>query len=401
MQRHILHLRFDAFPVAVERLRSHSLRDKPVAICSRHSPRSLIFSVSPEAKAEGIFEGQPLTHALKRCRRLIILPPDEQLYQRAIHAIGKVLNHYSPVVETGRWGRFFVDMSGMTRLFGSLQNSAWHMRRAVHDSVRLSSTLGIGSNKLVSNVAARVVARHGDLYTVPWGSEASFLAPLKVRMLPGVRSKTEKELLSEFNIRWNHQLAAISIPQLAAVFGRFGSLLHHQALGIDNTPVQPPSTKPFILEETTLQEDTNDDHVLMGYLYWMTERACANMRQKDVLPHTLWLHLRYSDGVDITRRLKLKAPTVIDPLLFQILKPFYLKTSYRRQRIRYMSLTFTDLEFSPSQLSLFKQSESYQKEERLVNALDILRTKYGKKTVQWGKTFMAMDGTNLRKQLSP
>ncbi|MBN2105080.1 hypothetical protein JW835_13655 [bacterium] len=386
MHRHILHLRFDAFPVAVERLRNHALESKPVAICSRHSPRALICSASPEARKEGVFEGQPLTWALKRCRRLHILPPDEQLYQRAVCAVNKVLNRYSPLVETGHGGRFFVDMSGTTRLAGNLQDSAWHMRRALQKSVWLSPTLGIGSNKLVSHVAARVITSHGDLCTVPWGSEASFLAPLKVRVLPGVRLKTEKQLLAEFNIRWNHQLASISMPQLAAVFGRLGPLLHRQALGIDPTPVLPPSTKPFILEEITLENDSNDDPVLLGYLYRMTERACARMRKQDVLPHTVWLHLRYSDGVDMTRRLKLKATAAIDPLLFRRVKPLYLKTSYRRQRIRYMSLTFTDLEYSPGQLCLFERSEAHRKEERLVNALDRMRIKYGENAVQWGRT---------------
>jgi DNA polymerase-4 len=386
MHRHILHLRFDAFPVAVERLRDRALRNKPVAICSRHSPRSLIFSASPEARAEGVFEGQPLTRALKRCRRLLILPPDEQLYQRAVRAVGKVLNQYSPLVETGFDDRFFVDMSGTARLAGNLQDSAWRMRRAVRESVWLDSTLGIGSNKLVSRVAARVIACHGDLCTVPWGSEASFLAPLKVRMLPGVRLKTERELLAEFNIRWNRQLAAISIPQLAAVFGRLGPLLNRQALGIDHTPVLPPGAKPFILEERTLQNDTNDDYILLGIFYGLMERACARMRRNDALPHTVWLHLRYSDGVDITRCLKLKNPTVIDPLLFQTLRPFYLKTSFRRQRIRYMGLTFTDFEYSPSQLTLFDRPESHRKDERLVKALDRVRAKYGANAVRWGKT---------------
>lgn len=252
----------------------------------------------------------------------------------------------------------------------------------------MKGTLGIGSNKLVSSVAARIVSNHSDLCTVPWGSEASFFAPLKVRLLPLIRSKLEQELLSEFNIRRNHQLAAIPIVQLAAVFGRLGPILHRQALGIDNAPVLPPSIKPFVLEETTLQDDTNDDHILCGHLYGMTERACARMRQADSLPHTVWLHLRYSDGVDITRRMKLRAPTVVDPLLFQILKPFYLKTNFRRQRIRYLSLTFTDLEFSPSQLNLFDRPAAHQKEVRLVSALDSLREKYGEQTVQWGKTMV-------------
>jgi DNA polymerase-4 len=389
MQRDILHLRIDAFPVAVERLRNSALNGKPVVVCSRHSPRSLIFSASPEARTEGVFPGQPLTQALKRCRRLVILPPDDSLYQRAARAIGRILGHYSPLVESAP-GRFFADMSGTARLFGGVQDSAWHIRHEVRESVRLSGTVGAGSNKLVSGVAARVAARYSDLCSVPLGSEASFLAPLQVRMLPAVRTKTEKALLSEFNIQWNRQLAAIPPLQLTAVFGRQGALLHRQALGIDNTPVLPPGTKPFVLEETTLPEDSNDDRILLGLLYGMTERACARMRDQGVFPHTVWLHLRYSDGVDITRRLTLKAPTVTDPLLFRLLQPFYLKTSFRRQRIRYLSLTFTDLEFSLNQLALFDRPADHQKADRLVHALDTLREKYGISSIQFGRT---MQGT--------
>jgi DNA polymerase-4 len=385
MHRHILHLRFDAFPVAVERLRDASLRNKPVVICSRHSPRSLIFSASPEARTEGVFDGQPLAQALKCCRRLLILPPDEILYRRAIQTVDQVLERFSPLVETGRSGRFFVDMSGTSRLMGDIQDSAWHIRQAVQESVHLPGILGIGSNKLVSNVAARVAAHHSDLCAVPWGSEASFLAPLKVRLLPTVRSRIEEALLSEFNIQRNGQLAAIPVMQLASVFGRLGPLLHRQALGIDHAPVLPPDTRPFFLEETTLPDDTNDDSVLTGLLYGMTERACVRMRRQDAVPHTVWLHLRYSDGTDITRHLKLKAPA-IDPLLFRILEPFYLKTNFRRQRIRYLGLTFTDIEFSPGQLGLFDSPPEQAREERLVEALDRLRGKYGEHAVQWGRT---------------
>ncbi len=399
MQRSILHLRIDAFPVAVERLKDSSLRQKPVVICSRHSPRSPVFSASPEARSEGIFDGQPLNLAMKRCRSLVILPPDPSLYRRAMHAVTTVLTRYSPLVETDRSpGRFFVDMSGTARLFGGLQDTAWRIRQNVRESIRLNGTLGVGSNKLVSGIAARIAVRHSDLCSVPWGSESSFLAPLRVRMLPAVASKTEKALLSEFNIRWNRQLAGISIPQLAAVFGRLGPLLQRQALGIDNAPVLTPDTKPFVLEEIVLQEDSNDDTLLLGWLYRLTERACARMRLQNAVPHTVWLHLRYADSIDVTRRMKLRSATVTDPLLFRLLQPFYLKASFRRQRIRSMSLTFTDLEFSPAQLTLFDPADTRLRESRLVGALDALRRKYGESAVQFGKTALYTGGFGIQEE---
>ena len=277
MNRHILHLRVDGFPVAVERLRDASLRNRPVVICARHSPRSLIFSASPEARKEGIREGLPLTKALRRCRGLVVCPPDEDMYRKASGEISRVLEGYSPLVESGHWGRFYVDMTGTRRIFGDVQDSAFSIRSGVRDSVGLEGTLGIGSNKLVSGVAARVVETHGDLYAVPSGSEASFLAPLRVRMLPAVRVRKDRTMLEEFNIRIVRQLASLSILQLTSVFGKRGVLLHRQALGIDESPVRPPASKPFVLEEKTLDEDTNDDDVLLGVLFGMMAGIVAGV----------------------------------------------------------------------------------------------------------------------------
>jgi len=386
MDRSIVHLRIDAFPVAVERLRDPSLLNKPVVVCARHSPRSLIYAASPEARSEGVWEHLPLTAALKRCRRLVVLPPDELLYRRAGERICRVLDRYSPLVEPGQWGRFFLDMTGTARLFGDAQDSAFRIRREVSEAVRLNATMGIGSNKLVSGVAARVVSACGDLYTVPSGSEASFLAPLRVRMLPAVRLRTERELLGEFNIRFVHQVAGLSPGQLAAVFGKFGVFLHRQARGIDYAPVRPPLSKPFVLQEINLDEDTNDDPVLLGLFYGMIEKACFQMRIQKVLPKTVWLHLRYSDGMDMTRRRKITHPVWIDSLMYRILEPFFLKVNERRQRVRYMSLTFTDLFPVPDQLSLFDPPEADQKPEHLISALDSIRKKFGEEAIAFGRT---------------
>ena len=140
MLRNIVHLRIDGFPVAVERLRDASLREKPVVICSRHSPRSLIFSASREARREGAWEGLLLTKALHRCRRLTVLPPDERLYQQAGNRVTHLLERYSPLVESGHWGRFYMDMTGTVRLFGSVQNSAFRIQREISNAMGLRNT---------------------------------------------------------------------------------------------------------------------------------------------------------------------------------------------------------------------------------------------------------------------
>jgi hypothetical protein len=107
-----------------------------------------------------------------------------------------------------------------------------------------------------------------------------------------------------------------------------------------------------------------------------------------VLPPTAWLHVRYSDGVDATRRLSVRNPSTVDPAMFRILEPFFLKTNFRRQRVRYMSLTMTDLAAPSGQLSLFDvPPEHAPKEERLVSAMEAVRGKYDEAFLQFGRTW--------------
>ena len=124
------------------------------------------------------------------------------------------------------------------------------------------------------------------------------------------------------------QLAGIPLAQLARVFGPLGATLHRQALGIDESPVRPPEAKPFVLEEETLAEDTNDDAKLLSVLYGLTERACRELRARGVVARTAWLHVRYSDGMDATRRLRFGRPSSVDFALFRMLEPLFLEDQF-------------------------------------------------------------------------
>src|SRR5207253_1186834 len=88
--------------------------------------------------------------------------------------------------------------------------------------------------------------------------EAETLAPLPVRVLQGVGSRTET-LLESMGIRTVGQLARANRAVLAFHLGgeNADGLLRHAA-GIDHSPVEPPGDPKSISRETTLVEDTYD-----------------------------------------------------------------------------------------------------------------------------------------------
>jgi len=382
MNRSIIYLRINEFPAAIEELRDSSLRNKPFVVCSRHSPGAPVLSVSEQAKQENIYSGMALKTALKRCRSLTVVHPHEELYKHAGKDILSILKNYSPLVEPGRWGQFFLDMTGTSRLFGAAGDTAFHIRREINERVSLISTLGIGSNKLVSSVAGKIVKSYADLYSVPPGSEASFMAPLKSSILPAVKNPADRKLLYELNIRFVSQIASMPVSRLSAVFGKKATLIFRQALGIDNTPVKPPASKPFVFEEGHLDVDTNDLEILFAVLMKIVTSACYKMRQKKVLAKTVWLHIRHCDGIDVYRRLRLKEPLSNEILVYPRIAELFSSAAERRQRISYISVTFTDFIPPSAQTDLFRDNAHKEKEELLIEAVDRIRSRFGNK-IEW------------------
>ena len=149
-------------------------------------------ALSAEAWSAGIRKGMVLAKAIRYCRNLIILPPNEPLYLRASRAIFRVLENFSPVLEPSGHGHAYLDITGNGRLFGPPRDTAWRAQNEIRRQLHLDSLLGIASNKMVSRIASEIVTRPSGLQDVPPGNESSFLSPLPVRLLPGHRAPNRR-----------------------------------------------------------------------------------------------------------------------------------------------------------------------------------------------------------------
>ena len=214
MKRQILHLRVASFPVAVYRVKDPSLRERSLVVAAGRGPRAVVVSASEQARGEGIRTGMTLTEARHHDRRVLVLPPDPFLFERAERALGEILARFSPLVEPVRGGRFFLDLTGMQRLLGPAVDMARRIQKEITERLRLGPNAGLGINKLISGMATRVLRPVSLLDIVP-GQERGFLSPLAVRHLPVVDPSTEGRLLDELNIRKIVQLRAVDLPHLA------------------------------------------------------------------------------------------------------------------------------------------------------------------------------------------
>ena len=277
-------------------------------------------------------------------------------------------------------------MTGTDRLWGKAKDAANRLRREIKEEVRLSGTVGVASNKMVSSIASHVLHREGIL-DVDHGREPSFMAPLKVNVLPGIGPVRRRILLEELNITLVRQVVALDMGNLKLVFGRHAYVIHQRALGIDPTPVFPPSTEPMVAEEAVLSRDENDDEKLLGVLYGLVEKGSYQLRSRSLLPRKAGLYFRYTDQEEITRQVQIPKPSFWDFDLYAPLEATFLKACQRRVRVRFMKIWFKDFSAPSAQLSLFAFApQEDKKKTQVISALDRIREKHGEELIRYGRT---------------
>jgi DNA polymerase-4 len=383
--RSIVHLEVPDFLTRLEELREPGLAGKPLAL-AEPGGRATVRGLNAAARSEGIREGMPLAAARRMCRWLRVLPPDERFYneqqERALDELGR----FSPLVEGVRPGHFFVDLTGTRRLWGPAPDTSHRLERYLRERRQLPARVGLAANKLVSQMAARVVPP-GDLSCVFAGGEAGFLAPLPVDALPGVGGKT-RDKLEDFNIRRIGELAVLGPGALAAVFGSAGSKLIHLARGRDPSPVVPFRKTAQLQLVRTLDRDEIDRERLEGALFQQVEAAGWHLRRHNRLPEDWALEVRYADGMTFRHREPFApAGEFLDRHLFRAVRPALREALRRRVAVRRLALEFSKLAMPLRQLHLFALDDPEQeREEELQTVVDGIRARFGRDAVFWGHT---------------
>jgi len=389
-ERSIIHLNVADFAVAVERAVDCRLKDRPVIIAPEGAARAAVYDMSEEAYRNGICKGMALGRAVRLCRDARILPPHPDRYEHAMRSLLKQTLPYSPLIETGEAdGHLFMDVSGSARLFGPPADVAWRLRRQVKKDLGLDPIWSVAPNKLVAKVATRLVKPDGE-YIVGAGQEESLLAPLPIRLVPGIE-RDDLLRLQEFNLTRVSQFTALSLEQLQIPFGARALFLYQTARGIDPSPVLPMGQKPpKVIADHEFGNDTNDRSSLESILYRLVEQVGDRLRRQRRAARRVAVILDYSDGMRCARQLAARPATANDLTLFQLARRTLLLAWARRVRIRHVRLICDRLVFPPAQLKLFADEQRQtQKRDNLIVAIDSIRHRFGNEAVRVGWTLAA------------
>jgi DNA polymerase-4 len=384
--RRIIHLDFDTLYVSLERAINPRLRGRPVVVGGRAERRGIITSASREAHAAGIAPSMPVAHARTLCPDLVVIPGGDELYDDSVRTVLRYLQRFAPVWERASPDRIFLDLTGTHALFGTAIDTSVRLCRELKNRFSLDSTIGVATNKLVSRIASDTVVS-GGLCDVSPGSETKFLAPLPVKRLPGVGIKTMKRL-GDFNIHTIHDLTVTGKDLLVAAFGRYGTILYANSLGLDDSPVGDQYRRTAIITSETLSHDTNDPEFLRHTLRRIVEEGAFHLRCDRLCTKRIRVAITYVDRIQKHLTEFLPLPTDLDNEISPVTQNLLHRLLERRLAVRRITVRFSGLSPVVPQLSLINDNRQYDRKRSLLSASDRIRRTFGNNALRRGIDLM-------------
>ena len=350
--RTILHVDLDAFYTSVHQRDEPALRGRPVAVAGR-ARRAVVIAASHEARGCGVRADMPLPEAEERCPDLVVVAPAHARYREASRQVHDILRRFtSPErIEAVAIDEAYLDVTTRTRHGTSTpEEVARRIKYAIHTEVGLTASVGVATSKLVAKIAGSGRSPDGLVLVQP-GSEADFLAPLPIGVIPGLGPRTEDRLRLA-GIRTVGDLANHETQRLMQVLGTGGALLQRLAQGRDRSPVDGSRPARTISAETTFDHDVSDRDLLEEALRHLVERVAERLRTDGVRARTVSVKLKLADFRLVSRQVSRTSPTDDQDVIFRAARAALERSHLESRPVRLIGVGLSGLEHPKPEIQM-------------------------------------------------
>ena len=390
--RVILHCDLNCFFASVELLRYPALRDVRVAVCgdpeSRHG---IVLAKNEAAKQLGVKTAETIWQARQKAPHLITLPPHHGLYREYSRKVNAIYGQYTDLVEPFGIDESWLDITNSMHLFGGDGKAiADQLRERLREELGLTISVGVSFNKIFAKLGsdykkpdATTVIDRGNWQAIVW--------PLPVGDLLGVGRSTQK-LLRQYGVETIGQLAAFPCQTLETLLGKHGTQLHDYANGLENSPVRPQhEAEPVksVGNGTTFPQNLTRWEEVRSGLAVLSDSVAGRLRRQGLYCGGVALTIRNAQFRQFSRQVRLDAPTHLQKDIYQTALALARQSWHAPDPIRALTVTalyLTDSADSFQQLDLLDgaAAQREEKQERLEQAMDAIRGKYGKGAISFG-----------------
>lgn len=384
--RHILHCDMNCFYASVEMQRHPELRDKPLAVCGSQEDRhGIVLTANYIAKPYGVKTGMAIWQAKQRCPHLVTLPPDMSEYIRISRYAREIYEDYTDQVEPFGLDECWLDITGSVALCGSPMTIAREISSRIKYELGITASIGVANNKITAKLGSDY--KKPDAITqIDQSNYREIVYPLPVEDLLYVGPATSKKLRT-IGISTIGRLAECPEDVLQHRLGKMGLVLSMFAKGLDVSPVQKtnhiPSIKSVGNSATTPRDLVSEDDVKLMLLL-LAESVCSRMRELASRCTVVEIYVRDTELNSICRQRKLAAPSCSSQELAEVGMELFRRHYHWERPIRSIGLRGAGLVEADGtvQLSLYAENQRRDKWERIDQAVDCLRQRYGYMSVR-------------------
>ena len=385
MERVILHCDLNNFFASVELLSRPEWRHVPMAVCGSVEARhGVILAKNEPAKRYGVKTAETLWEARRKCPQLITVPPHPDQYRILSRRAHRVYERFTDRIEPFGIDECWLDVTGSVPLFGSGEEIAHAIRRAVKEELGLTVSVGVSFNKVFAKLGSDL--KKPDAVTVIRRAEfQKLLWPLPVEALIGV-GKSTLRILHGMGVVTIGDLAQAPLSTLRAALGKNGEQLGKNARGEDFSPVlstqeQPPAKS--IGRSTTCPQDLIKPEQVRRVILTLADVVAKELRAHGALAGGIQIGVRDSQLRTREFQRRFLQPTRLTRQLLDAGMELFEEYWSWRLPVRALGLRVSPLieEGENIQLALGCDPQKTAQEETLEALMTKLQEKYGRKTL--------------------
>ena len=359
---------------------------------SRHG---IVLAKSIPAKRYGIHTGEPVANAFRKCSNLKSFPPDHKMYREKSRELMAFLAEFCPNIEQVSVDECYMDATDAIGRGESPVEVATVLKDRVRDNFGFTVNIGISENKLLAKMASDF-EKPDKVHTLFPGEIQEKMWPLPMREL-FMAGKSSVETLRKLEILTIGDLAKTDPRLVELHLKSHGRMLWEFANGIDRSQVQSePTENKGIGNSVTLREDLTEEGQVWPVLLELAESVGRRLRKAGQKAGMVSVEMKYYTFQRTSHQQQLQRPGNEDEILYQTAKKLF-REMWTGEPIRLLGIRTSKLVEAeePEQLSLFDLGEENEKQKRLNEAMDSIRSRFGEGAIQRG-VYWKKDG---RKEL--
>lgn len=398
-ERAILHSDLNSFYASVEMMLDPSLKGKAVAVCgSTENRHGIVLAKSDLAKKAGVKTGMVNWEARQLCKDLIMVPPQYDQYLKYSKLTRSIYDRYTDLVEPFGMDECWLDVTG-SRTQGTPMEIAEQIRKSVREELGLTVSIGVSFNKIFAKLGSDM--KKPDAITeITQGGFKEKVWPLHCSEMIYCGPATTKKL-AMYGIHTIGDVATADPLFLKRLLGVNGLALWSYASGNDQSRVMHRdfvSPVKSVGHGITCTADLEDDDEVFRVMLELSQDVGHRLRVHELAARGVQVYVRGNDLFGSQYQCKLpvrtQLPNEIAAAGFRVFKERY----QWGKKVRAVCVRAIDLvpKNDPEQLTIFDNTVRREKRERMEDAVESIRARFGKRAITYaallGDLKMPCDG---------